>query len=1172
MEAERSGGEEERPESNTLKPSLFPLSSNLSPDSLSSSAPQWLSNASFTFDVSSLPGRGSDGPHWEERASPDYGVEASGAAADGDPTPARPPQRTYDLVPSSPSESSSKDERRSKGKERRRRKRKREKERLDDGASRKSEVRAWAGSDTQPTKDYYFDAHGDRDNLAFGCLYRMDIARYKIHNYGESSRSNFWASYRWRSSALNMDTEGDYDVLDNKLKSGGRYYSAKLTMLERDRAFKNTKFVKRVTSSVIPGDFVPLSDSHSSAENVPSETRELEESWEDEVIRRTRDFNKMSRDCPHDEKVWLDFSEFQDKIASTQPQKAARMQMLEKKISILEKAVELNPNSEDLLLCLLKSYQRRDSIDTSIEKWERILIRHSESCKLWKEFLLVCQGDFSRFKVSKIRTTYAHAIQALSSACDKQRRQEFANSQSGDSSLVQLELGLVDIFVSYCRFEWQAGYQELATGLFQAELEYNLFCPSLTLSSHSKLRLFDHFWKSGVARVGEDGALGWSSWLEKDEQNRQNTTSEDSTAETEVGGWSGWFELSSKKNVPSKDPEVSVEPPIDNEKTEQNLESKENLDTEEIPPGDDIEALLKKLGIDIDSEPNSEVKDTDTWNKWSKEELLRESEQWMPVHEDSGEIGKSVSLHSDDNLDDDHNEQLSRVILFEDVSDYLFSLSSKEAHLSLVFQFIDFFGGMVSQWVSTNKSSWIEKVLSLETVPNIILDDLRTVFELVNKRQDPRSHFVSESLLSHASISLGTSTMKFLRNAILLFLDIFPRNHMLEEALLFAECLFVSEMKSSSCSINPSRVLAKSLLKKDRQDLLLCGVYAQSEATCGNIDMARKIFDMALSSTDALPMDLRENVPLLYLWYADMEIALSTSSSNTEFSQRAIHILSCLGGNVKYTPFSCQPSPLQILRARQGFKEQIRSLRNLWARGSIGEHSIAFVCAACLFEILTNDYCTGIQVIEEAFKMVLPERRSQSLQLESLWVYYIKVLERHLKQFKFSRIWKTTLQGYQIYPYNPKSFRAMLQVNYHYSVSSKVRHLFDECCQRYPSVIMFLFALSFEIGGAASEHRIHSLFEKALSNDKLQKSVLLWRCYLEYEANISHDPSAARRIFFRAIHACPWSKRLWLDGFQKLSSILSAKELSDLQEVMRDKELNLRTDVYEILLQDEVPA
>lgn len=48
------------------------------------------------------------------------------------------------------------------------------------------------------------------------------------------------------------------------------------------------------------------------------------------------------------------------------------------------------------------------------------------------------------------------------------------------------------------------------------------------------------------------------------------------------------------------------------------------------------------------------------------------------------------------------------------------------------------------------------------------------------------------------------------------------------------------------------------------------------------------------------------------------------------------------------------------------------------------------------------------------------------------------------------------------------------------------------------------------------------------------------------------------------------SKKLWLDGFLKLHSVLTVKELSDLQEVMREKELNLRTDIYEILLQDEM--
>ncbi|KAF8014578.1 hypothetical protein BT93_H0411 [Corymbia citriodora subsp. variegata] len=107
------------------------------------------------------------------------------------------------------------------------------------------------------------------------------------------------------------------------------------------------------------------------------------------------------------------------------------------------------------------------------------------------------------------------------------------------------------------------------------------------------------------------------------------------------------------------------------------------------------------------------------------------------------------------------------------------------------------------------------------------------------------------------------------------------------------------------------------------------------------------------------------------------------------------------------------------------------------------------------------------------------------------------------------------------------------------------------------------------MGRGGSRHRIHGLFERALANDSLRTSVLLWRSYIAYEIDIAQNPSAAKRIYFRAIHACPWSKKLWLDGFLKLNSILSAKELSDLQEVMRDKELNLRTDIYEILLQDD---
>lgn len=75
---------------------------------------------------------------------------------------------------------------------------------------------------------------------------------------------------------------------------------------------------------------------------------------------------------------------------------------------------------------------------------------------------------------------------------------------------------------------------------------------------------------------------------------------------------------------------------------------------------------------------------------------------------------------------------------------------------------------------------------------------------------------------------------------------------------------------------------------------------------------------------------------------------------------------------------------------------------------------------------------------------------------------------------------------------------------------------------RKPSVIIWIFALSFEMSRGGSSHRIHGLVERALANEKLRNAVILWRLYLSYEINITNNPSAAKRVFFRAIHACPW--------------------------------------------------
>lgn len=218
-------------------------------------------------------------------------------------------------------------------------------------------------------------------------------------------------------------------------------------------------------------------------------------------------------------------------------------------------------------------------------------------------------------------------IQTPLSSCWMQAHPS-GNATSVDPAIVQLELGLVDIFLGLCRLEWQAGYQELATALFQAEIEYSLFSP-LVLSEQSKQRLFEHFWSSNGARIGEDGALGWSTWLEKEEEQRQRLISEEASSVVEEGGWTGWFEPLSKTEEIEM-PESTTERDVVDE------EFNDGSDTNDVEQKDDIESLLKALGIDAAAEADIKIKDTKTWTKWSKAEMARDLDHWMPLRANSG--------------------------------------------------------------------------------------------------------------------------------------------------------------------------------------------------------------------------------------------------------------------------------------------------------------------------------------------------------------------------------------------------------------------------------------------------------------------------------------------------------------------------------------------------------
>lgn len=122
-----------------------------------------------------------------------------------------------------------------------------------------------------------------------------------------------------------------------------------------------------------------------------------------------------------------------------------------------------------------------------------------------------------------------------------------------------------------------------------------------------------------------------------------------------------------------------------------------------------------------------------------------------------------------------------------------------------------------------------------------------------------------------------------------------------------------------------------------------------------------------------LLQELQDNSPLLYLWYAESEVANSSGSGlETESSSRAMHILCYLGSGLAYVPYTSQPSSMQILRARQGFREKLKKIQSIWSHGVTDDQSAALVCSAALFEELTNDLSGTVEILEHMFSSVLP--------------------------------------------------------------------------------------------------------------------------------------------------------------------------------------------------------
>uniref|UniRef100_A0A673NBG6 Protein NRDE2 homolog n=1 Tax=Sinocyclocheilus rhinocerous TaxID=307959 RepID=A0A673NBG6_9TELE len=400
---------------------------------------------------------------------------------------------------------------------------------------RVSETFMWL-DDLQTPSDSPFciDRRADRANWEYKSLYRGDIARYK-------RKGGSCLGLDFRMQAVNWNDGGpEKKRVDKKPE---RYFCPStlqllrsdslpaLPVLSEGIAVSSDSYIKLSACTVEQGSFTqaPVSwvnplgiyDRGTSLwlegkgqPEVKGDQQDVEAQGSSSTLlsARVEEFNRKLRENPTDTQLWLDFIHFQVGLLTGNVPKMSLRAVLEKKLSIVDRAVESNPANVDLKLEKLHLCKELWEPATLQKEWKKLVFIHPNSAPLWRKYLLFTQSLFSTFSVSKVNSVFGKCLSTLSAVQD--------GSMVSHPPLPGTQEDLLDIFLQQCHFLRQAGHTEKAVCLFQALLDFTFFKPDSVkdLPTRQQVDFFEPFWDSGEPRVGERGARGWKAWMLQQER------------------------------------------------------------------------------------------------------------------------------------------------------------------------------------------------------------------------------------------------------------------------------------------------------------------------------------------------------------------------------------------------------------------------------------------------------------------------------------------------------------------------------------------------------------------------------------------------------------------------------------------------------------------------------
>lgn len=168
------------------------------------------------------------------------------------------------------------------------------------------------------------------------------------------------------------------------------------------------------------------------------ETSKSSSSWcknlEDEQKNKIQEYNEHLKEDPHNVKLWLQYIDFQDTLVQYQRHQLAKniyRSLLLKKLSIVEKALEKNKDSKELLKVKLHCMMELTPSDELSKELETLVHKNSDNIMLWQHFMMVTQTSVAMCSVPRVLELYSKYFHVL-------RKHSHMNASVYDAQLLYM--------------------------------------------------------------------------------------------------------------------------------------------------------------------------------------------------------------------------------------------------------------------------------------------------------------------------------------------------------------------------------------------------------------------------------------------------------------------------------------------------------------------------------------------------------------------------------------------------------------------------------------------------------------------------------------------------------------------------------------------------------------